>query len=84
MRHTTLTDVERIAGVCTAGGYAGHADMSFGVTGIYTKVSMEELRLAHSRLFFDPPADPADPSQRPQLFRRPLPAAAGAVSFMDG
>jgi integrase len=83
LRHTTLTDIERIAGVRVAGAYAGHSDSSFGVTGLYTKVTLDELRLPHVRLFFDDPADAAEAAQRPQLYRRPLPALAGAVSFMS-
>lgn len=81
LRHTTLTDVERLAGMRVAAAYAGHSDTSFGVTGRYTKVSPEELRMAHGRLFFDRPADAADPTVPPQLFRRVLPAAAGPVEF---
>lgn len=81
LRHTTLTDVERLAGMRVAAAYAGHSDTSFGVTGRYTKVSPEELRVAHERLFFDRAADASDPSVPPQLFRRVLPAAAGPVEF---
>ncbi len=81
LRHTTLTDVERLAGVRIAGAYAGHADGGFGVTGQYTKVAVDELRMAHSRLFFDDPADAADPAVPPLVFRRVLPIASGPVEF---
>jgi hypothetical protein len=81
VRHTTLTDIERLAGLRVAGAYAGHADTRFGVTGSYTKASLDELRTAHSRLFFDQPAHAEDPSVEPQLFRRVLPAAPGPVEF---
>jgi integrase len=43
IRHTTITDIERIAGVQVAAAYAGHADGNLGVTGTYTKASPEEL-----------------------------------------
>ncbi len=81
LRHTTITDLERIAGVRVAAAYAGHSDGSFGVTGTYTKPSPEDLRLAHTRLFFDTPADTADPTVAPQLFRRALPAGTEPVAF---
>ena len=42
IRHTTITDIERIAGVRVAAAYAGHADSNFGVTGTYTKASPED------------------------------------------
>jgi site-specific recombinase XerD len=70
IRHTTITDIERIAGVRVAAAYAGHADSNFGVTGTYTKVSPEELRLAHSRLFFDRSESVDDPDSAPNLLRR--------------
>jgi site-specific recombinase XerD len=82
LRHTTLTDVERLAGVRVAGAYAGHSDTSFGVTGRYTKASPQELRWAHERLFFDQPADAANPAVAPQLFRRVLPTATHPVEFV--
>lgn len=81
LRHTTLTDVERLAGVRVAAAYAGHSDSGFGVTGRYTKVSFDELQAAHERLFFDRPADAGDPSVPPQLFRRVMPATSGHVEF---
>lgn len=81
IRHTTLTDVERLAGLRVAGAFAGHADTRFGVTGRYTKASLDELQAAHARLFFDRQHDVEDPSVPPQLFRRVLPAAAGPVEF---
>jgi integrase len=70
IRHTTITDIERIAGVRVAAAYAGHADSNFGVTGTYTKASPEELRLAHSRLFFDQDKEADDPDIAPSLLRR--------------
>jgi site-specific recombinase XerD len=80
LRHTTLTDIERIAGVRVAASYAGHADATFGVTGIYTKPSQEELRAAHGRLFFDDPAEADDPSVAPHLLRRAR-AAPSQIEF---
>jgi hypothetical protein len=70
-----------LEGIRVAAAYAGHADSGFGVTGRYTKVSPEELRVAHERLFFDRPEDASDPSVPLRLFRRVLPAAAGPVEF---
>lgn len=81
VRHTTLTDIERLAGLRVAGAYAGHADTRFGVTGGYTKASLDELRAAHARLFFDRPGDADDPGVVPLVFRRVLPAAPGPVEF---
>jgi site-specific recombinase XerD len=81
LRHTTLTDVERLAGLRVAAAYAGHADSGFGVTGRYTKVSPDELRIAHERLFFDDSADAADPTRPPMLFRRVIPGTPGPVEF---
>lgn len=51
LRHTTLTDIERVAGDRIAQAYAGHADDARGVTGIYTKVEFSELQRAHSLVF---------------------------------
>jgi integrase/recombinase XerC len=81
IRHTTLTDIERIAGVRVAAAYAGHADGSFGVTGTYTKPSPEELRLAHQRLFFDDPRHVDDADMAPQLFRRAVAAPSSSLEF---
>jgi integrase len=81
VRHTTLTDIERLAGLRVAGAFAGHSDTRFGVTGGYTKASLDELRTAHARLFFDRPRNAEDPHVAPELFRRVVPAAAGPVEF---
>lgn len=81
LRHTTLTDIERIAGVRVAAAYAGHADGAFGVTGIYTKPSQEELRAAHAHLFFDDSSDADDSTVAPHLLRRARPAAPNQVVF---
>lgn len=81
LRHTTLTDIERLAGVRIAAAYAGHADARFGVTGHYTKVSVDEKRQAHHRLFFDDMAHAGDPLAEPLLFRRVVPATASQVEF---
>jgi site-specific recombinase XerD len=81
IRHTTITDIERIAGVRVAAAYAGHADGNFGVTGTYTKASPEELRLAHARLFFDQRANAEDPHVAPNLLRRAAPASGHPVGF---
>ena len=81
LRHTTLTDIERIAGIRVAATYAGHSDRAFGVTGVYTKPSVDEIHLAHASLFFDDPADAADAAVQPQLFRRALPVRLRAVEF---
>lgn len=80
IRHTTITDIERIAGVRVAAAYAGHADGSFGATGTYTKASFEELQRAHACLFFDGGEDSGQP---PHLFRRALAAERRVVSFDD-
>jgi site-specific recombinase XerD len=81
LRHTTLTDIERVAGVRIAAAYAGHADGSLGVTGMYTKPSPEELRLAHARLFFDDDRDADDPTVAPDLIRRARLATLGRIEF---
>jgi integrase/recombinase XerC len=82
IRHTTLTDIERLAGIRVAGAYAGHSDTSVGgVTWQYTKATPEDLQLAHGRLFFDSTGDAADPTVAPHLFRRVLPAATRSVDF---
>jgi site-specific recombinase XerD len=80
LRHTTLTDIERIAGVRVAAAYAGHADATFGVTGIYTKPSQEEMRAAHARLFFDSPSHADNPAVAPHLLRRAR-AAPSQIEF---
>jgi site-specific recombinase XerD len=51
LRHTTLTDVDRLAGSRVAAAYAGHSDAATGVIGAYTKVSFEELQAVHHQLF---------------------------------
>jgi integrase len=81
LRHTTLTDVERIAGVRIAAAYAGHADGSFGVTGVCTKPSPDELRTAHARLFFDDDHGADDPAVAPRLLRRALLATPTQIQF---
>jgi site-specific recombinase XerD len=81
LRHTTLTDIERVAGVRVAAAYAGHADGSLGVTGVYTKASPEELRAAHVRLFFDHERDADDPVAAPALVRRARLATVGQFEF---
>jgi hypothetical protein len=83
IRHTTITDIERIAGVRVAAAYAGHADSNFGVTGTYTKASPEELRLAHSRLFFDQDDSANEPRITPNLLRRATSSPSSAFSFTD-
>ena len=83
IRHTTITDIERIAGVRVAAAYAGHADSNFGVTGTYTKASPEELRLAHSRLFFDRNDSADDPGIAPNLLRRATSSQSNSFSFTD-
>jgi integrase len=83
IRHTTITDIERIAGVRVAAAYAGHADSNFGVTGTYTKASPEELRLAHSRLFFDQDDDADEPGITPNLLRRATSSQSSSFSFTD-
>ena len=50
IRHTTLTDVSRVAGDRIARAYAGHSDTS-STTDQYTKASWEELLWAHDVLF---------------------------------
>jgi hypothetical protein len=73
-----------LAGVRVATAYAGHSDTSFGVIGRYTKVSLDELRVAHERLRFDNRSDATDPSTPPHPFRRVLPAATHPVEFAIG
>jgi site-specific recombinase XerD len=82
IRHTTITDIERIAGVRVAAAYAGHADGNFGVTGTYTKASPEELRLAHARLFFDRNDSADDPRCEPNLLRRTVLSSRTPVEFI--
>lgn len=82
IRHTTLTDIERIAGIRVAAAYAGHSEGSFGVTGAYTKVCPEELRLAHARLFFDTYGEADDPGLPPNLCRRALPTSGHSIDFV--
>jgi site-specific recombinase XerD len=81
LRHTTLTDIERVAGVRVAAAYAGHADGSLGVTGMYTKPSPEELRIAHARLFFDDDGDADDATVAPDLIRRARLVTLGQIEF---
>jgi site-specific recombinase XerD len=82
IRHTTITDIERIAGVRVAAAYAGHADGNFGVTGTYAKASPDELRLAHARLFFDQCGSADDPGVPPNLLRRAVPTSGHPVDFV--
>lgn len=84
LRHTTLTDIERLAGIRVAAAYAGHSDSALGVTGRYTKVAPDELRDVHDRLFFDESDCADDASAAPQIFRRVALAATGAVEFASG
>ena len=81
LRHTTLTDIERVAGVRVAAAYAGHAEGSLGVTGMYTKPSPEELRSAHARLFFNDDRDADDATVAPDLIRRARLATLGQIEF---
>lgn len=81
LRHTTLTDIERIAGVRVAGAYAGHSHGGSGVTGTYTKPSLDDLRAAHARLFFDDDRDADNPAAAPDLFRRARLATLGQIEF---
>jgi integrase len=83
IRHTTITDIERIAGVRVAGAYAGHAAGTFGVTGTYTKASPDELRFAHARLFFDDSDGADDPEVVPKLFRRAVPSGGQPIDFIE-
>ncbi|HVA09866.1 MAG TPA: site-specific integrase [Acidimicrobiales bacterium] len=83
IRHTTITDIERIAGVRVAAAYAGHADSNFGVTGTYTKASPEELRLAHSLLFFDQDDSADEPGITPNLLRRATSSQSSSFRFTD-
>ena len=83
IRHTTITDIERIAGVRVAAAYAGHADGNFGATGTYTKASFEELRQAHTRLFFDEAHDADDSVAPPNLLRRAVASSGHPVNFDD-
>jgi site-specific recombinase XerD len=82
-RHTTITDIERIAGVRVAAAYAGHSAGTFGVTGTYTKASPDELRFAHARLFFDDRDQADDPEVTPKLFRRAVPSGGQPIDFIE-
>ena len=53
IRHTTLTDIEHAAGIRVAAAYAGHADDTTGITGIYTKPSLADLHAAHTTVTRD-------------------------------
>lgn len=70
IRHTTLTDIERTAGIRVAAAYAGHSDMSLGVTGLYTKPSADDLREAHATIFFARHDLADDPGVAPRLLQR--------------
>lgn len=70
IRHTTLTDIERIAGIRVAAAYAGHSDTALGVTGVYTKPSAGELRAAHAAVFFADENLADDPTAAPRLLVR--------------
>jgi hypothetical protein len=67
--------------VRVAAAYAGHADGSLGVTGMYTKPSPEELRAAHARLFFDDERDADDAATAPDLVRRARLVTLGQIEF---
>jgi len=49
LRHTTLSDVERVSGLRVARAYAGHAPAD--VTDLYTHVTFADLVEAHDRIF---------------------------------
>lgn len=51
IRHTTLSDIETIAGLRVAAAYAGHSDESVGITGRYAKVTLSRLSDAQEALF---------------------------------
>jgi site-specific recombinase XerD len=51
IRHTTLDDIRRTAGIEVAAAYAGHEPSSYGTIGIYTLVTFSEKQAAFERLF---------------------------------
>ncbi len=51
IRYSTLTDIRMSSGERVASAYAGHGDQSGGITGLYTRATFEELRVAHRNLF---------------------------------
>jgi integrase len=51
IRHTTLTDIEAVAGPRVAAAYAGHAADSVGVIGRYVSVDFEDLQAAYLAVF---------------------------------
>lgn len=51
IRYSTLTDIRMSSGERVASAYAGHGDQSGGITGLYTRATLEELRSAHHHLF---------------------------------
>lgn len=57
IRHSTLTWVDRVASPTVASKYAGHGPNN--VTGVYTKVRLDEISKAHEALFgqFHPSQD---------------------------
>lgn len=60
IRHTTLTDVNKVAGGAVSNRYAGHAKSALGTTGKYFTVTDEDLVAAYETLFGsrDAPRDP--------------------------
>jgi site-specific recombinase XerD len=53
IRHTTIDDVRKVAGLRVASAYAGHTEDSVGTVGIYTKVPFEDLVAAFEAIFGD-------------------------------
>jgi site-specific recombinase XerD len=67
LRHTTLTQVDRIAGRDVAAGWAGHRAGGTGAeagnaTAHYTRFSIDELKALHARMFPDTPPGGIDPA----------------------
>lgn len=51
IRHTTLTDVNKVAGEAVANRYAGHAKSALGTTSQYVSVTDEDLVAVYETLF---------------------------------
>lgn len=51
IRHTTLADITAVSDLRVANAYAGHSPEHLGVTGIYTKVTFDDLHDAYWAVF---------------------------------
>ena len=51
IRHTTLADITAVSDLRVAAAFAGHSPEELGVTGIYTKVTFDDLHDAYWAVF---------------------------------